>query len=83
MKPAKKFNGSRLQYTKKIKRFRKIICSDECLNTIEEMKYLTLAVDKDGEVIEDQFNIDPHTLSAIWYGLDDYEVQDLKRLIKG
>lgn len=79
MTGAKKFQGSRLQYTKKVKRFRKIICSDECPNTAEELKHLTLAVDKDGEVIEDQFNIDPHTLSAIWYGLDDYEVQDLKR----
>ena len=35
-------------------------------------------MDKDGELIEDEFNIDPHTLSAIWYGLDDYEVSDLK-----
>ncbi|OKL37005.1 PBSX family phage terminase large subunit [Domibacillus mangrovi] len=79
VKAAKKFQGSRLQYTKKIKRFKKIICSDQCPSTIDELKYLTLAVNKDGEVIEDQFNIDPHTLSAIWYGLDDYEVQDLKR----
>ena len=39
---------------------------------------MTFAVDKDGEIIEDEFNIDPHTLSAIWYGLDDYEVSDLK-----
>lgn len=35
-------------------------------------------VDKDDEIIEDEFNIDPHTLSAIWYALDDYEVADLK-----
>lgn len=39
---------------------------------------LTFAVDKDDEIIEDEFNIDPHTLSAIWYALDDYEVSDLK-----
>lgn len=26
----------------------------------------------------DEFNIDPHTLSAIWYGLDGYEVADVK-----
>lgn len=78
MKGAKKFQGSRLQYTKKIKRFKKIICSDQCPNTIRELKDLTFKVDKDGEIIEDEFNIDPHTFSAIWYGLDDYEVSDLK-----
>jgi len=75
---ALKFPGSRLQYTKKIKRFKKIICSDICTNTIFELKDLTYAKDKNGDIIEDEFNIDPHTLSAIWYALDDYEVEDLK-----
>ena len=78
MKKAKKFQGSRLQNTKKVKRFKKIICSDNCTNTIEELKDLTYAVDKNGEIIEDEFNIDPHTFSAIWYGLDGYEVADIK-----
>ena len=78
MKPCKKFQGSREVYTKKVKRFRSIVCSDRCQNIINELKELTFAVDKDGEIIEDEFNIDPHTLSAIWYGLDDYEVSDLK-----
>ncbi|EID42868.1 PBSX family phage terminase large subunit [Parageobacillus thermoglucosidasius] len=75
---ALKFPGSRLQYTKKIKRFKKIICSDRCTNTVFELKDLTYAKDKNGNIIEDEFNIDPHTLSAIWYALDDYEVEDLK-----
>lgn len=75
---AKKFQGSRLQYTKKIKRFKKIICSDACPNTIFELKDLTYKKNKNGEIIEDEFNIDPHTFSAIWYGLDDYQVSDLK-----
>lgn len=78
IRPCRKFKGSRSVYTKKVKRFRKIICADSCQNTIDELKELTFAVDKDGEIIEDEFNIDPHTLSAIWYGLDDYEVSDLK-----
>lgn len=78
IKPCKKFKGSREVYTKKVKRFRKIICAESCQNTIDELQDLTFAVDKDGEIIEDEFNIDPHTLSAIWYGLDDYEVSDLK-----
>lgn len=75
---AKKGPGSRIQNTKKVKRFKKIICSDECTNTIRELKNLTYATDKQGNIIEDEFNIDPHTLSAIWYGLDGYEVADLK-----
>lgn len=78
MKACKKFKGSREVYTKKVKRFKQIICSDKCGNIITELQDLTFAVDKDGEIIEDEFNIDPHTLSAIWYGLDDYEVSDLK-----
>ena len=75
---AKKFQGSRLQNTKKVKRFKKIICSDNCTNIIQELKDLTYAVDKNGEIIENEFNIDPHTFSAIWYGLDGYEVADIK-----
>ncbi|UZP02302.1 PBSX family phage terminase large subunit [Clostridium botulinum] len=78
MKACKKFQGSRAMYTKKVKRFKKIICADICTNTINELQDLTFKVDKDGEIIEDEFNIDPHTLSAIWYGLDDYEVSNLK-----
>ncbi|WP_144061537.1 PBSX family phage terminase large subunit [Bacillus sp. 1NLA3E] len=78
MVSAKKYQGSRIQYTKKIKRFKKIICSDQCTNTIYELKDLTYATDKNGRIIEDEFKIDPHTLSAIWYGLDDYEIADLK-----
>lgn len=78
MRACRKFQGSRSVYTKKIKRFKKIICSDACPNTISELQELTFAENKDGELLEDEFNIDPHTLSAIWYALDDYEVTDLK-----
>ena len=78
MVSAKKYQGSRIQYTKKVKRFKKIVCSDQCTNAIYELKDLTYATDKKGVIIEDEFKIDPHTLSAIWYGLDDYEVADLK-----
>ncbi|GAA0735412.1 PBSX family phage terminase large subunit [Clostridium oceanicum] len=78
MKACKKFKGSRKQYTKKVKRFHKIICSDKCVNTVYELKNLTYKENKNGEIIEDEFNIDPHTLSAIWYALDDYEVSNLK-----
>lgn len=75
---AKKGAGSRLQNTKKVKRFKKIICSDACPDVERELKDLTFKVNKQGEIVEDEFNIDPHTFSAIWYGLDDYEVASLK-----
>lgn len=75
---AKKGPGSRLQNTKKVKRFKKIICSDKCPNAIREMKNLTYATDKLGNIIPDEFNIDSHCFEAIWYALDGYEVADLK-----
>lgn len=78
MRPCHKFKGSRAVYTKKVKRFQRIICADTCEAIIHELQDLTFAEDKNGEIMEDEFNIDPHTLSAIWYGLDDYEVSDLK-----
>lgn len=80
IKKCKKFPGSRLSYTRKIKRFKKIICSPKCINTIRELRELTYKKDEKGNVIYDQFNIDPHTLSAIWYALDDYEVDSLKNV---
>ena len=60
---AKKYIGSRLQNTKKIKRFRKIVCSPKCKNTIKELKDLTYAKDSKGNAIYDEFNIDPHTFN--------------------
>lgn len=73
-----KFAGSRLSNTRKVKRFRKIIVSPKCPNTIRELKDLTYKKDKKGDTIYDQFNIDPHSLSAIWYGLDTVTVADVK-----
>ena len=79
MRGCKKFAGSRLANTKKIKRFKNIYCSDKCINAIKELKNLTYKTDRKGDLIEDEFEIDPHTLSAIWYALDDYDVTDLKK----
>ena len=73
-----KFAGSRLSNTRKIKRFRKIFISPKCKNTIRELKDLTYKKDPKGNVIYDQFNIDPHTFSAIWYALDTVTVADVK-----
>ena len=74
----KKSEGSRVANTKKVKRFRRIICSNRCINTIKELKDLTYKKNKDGSINPSQFNIDAHTLSAIWYALDDYTVANLK-----
>lgn len=70
--------GTRIANTKKIKRFHKIVCSPLLENTIAELQHLTYATDKNDEPIFDQFNIDPHTFSAIWYGLDKVTVADVK-----
>lgn len=77
-----KYHGSRLDNTKKMKRFRRIVCSPACHNVVAELETLTYATDKNDDLIYDQFNIDPHTFSAMWYGLDDYEVRDLKQIMQ-
>lgn len=74
----RKFAGSRLANTRKCKRFKRIICSPLCKNTIRELSTLTYAKDKNEELIYDEFNIDPHTFSAMWYGLDNYTVANVK-----
>jgi len=78
MRPCVKYTKSRLENTRKVKRFRRIICSPECTNTIRELQTLTYAKDNQGNMIDDEFNIDPHTFSAIWYALDNYTVADIK-----
>ncbi len=78
MRKCRKFAGSRLANVKKVKRFKKIICSTSCPNANRELSTLTYAKDPKGELIFDEFNIDPHTFSAIWYGLDGYTVANVK-----
>jgi phage terminase large subunit len=68
----------RIEQVKKVKRFKKIICSPKCKNTIRELNDLVYKEDSNGELIYDEFNIDPHTFSAIWYALDDITVADVK-----
>lgn len=80
MRGCKKYPGSRLANTRKCKRFRRIICSPNCPNCVRELSTLIYAKDNQDRMIYDEFNIDPHTFSAIWYGLDTYEVADIKEL---
>jgi len=74
-----KFSGSRLANTKKVKRLTKIVCSDKCIHCIDELQDLTYKLNRDGEIIPDEFNIDPHLFSAIWYALDGIDITDLKQ----
>lgn len=69
---------TRIEQVKKMRRFKKIICSPKCVNTIYELQELSFDVDKNNEPIYDEFTIDPHTLSAIWYALDRVSVADVK-----
>lgn len=73
-----KFAGSRLSNTRKIKRFKRIVVSPKCKNVVRELKYLTYKKDPKGNTIYDEFNIDPHSFSAIWYALDMVTVADVK-----
>ena len=73
-----KFAGSRLSNTRKIKRFKMIYVSPKCKNVIRELRDLTYKKDSKGNVIYDEFNIDPHSFSAIWYALDTVTVADPK-----
>lgn len=71
----------RIDQTRKVKRFKKIICSPACQNTIAELRGLTYKADPQGNYKYDEFNIDPHTFSAIWYALDSYDVVDIKKRV--
>lgn len=74
-----KFAGSRLSNTRKVKRFKRIVCSPKCKNVIRELRDLTYAKAKNGDTLYDKFNIDPHSFSAIWYALDTVSVADFKQ----
>lgn len=78
IRPCKKGIGSRLENVRKMKRFKNIICSPKCTNSILELENLIYAKDSHDEIIFDEFNIDPHTFSALWYALDNVTVADIK-----
>lgn len=63
-----------------MKRFKRIICSPKCKNTIRELRDLVYYKDSNGVTKYDEFNIDPHTFSALWYALDTYTVADIKEV---
>ena len=83
MRGCHKFAGSRLSNTRKIKRFKHIFVSSDCKNCWNELKDLVYYKDpRTDELTYDEFNIDPHTFSAIWYALDTYEIPDVKSRVR-
>lgn len=74
--------GTRIANTKKMKRFHEIVCLPNCINVARELGSLTYHEDRNGELDYSQFNIDPHTFSAMWYGLDIYDVPDPKQMAR-
>lgn len=64
MVKCRKYPGSRLDNTKKMKRFKKIVCSPKCKNTIRELSALTYKKDNHGNLIYDEFNVDAHTFKV-------------------
>lgn len=61
--PCRKGQGSVIEGLKKLKRFRHIYILDTCVNCVREFKDLANVVDKNGEIQEDKFNIDPHSVN--------------------
>ena len=64
--------GSVLDGLQKIKSFYKVIVSDKCKHAYQELTELCHEKDRNGEYIEDKFTLDPHTVDAMRYGLEEY-----------
>lgn len=69
----------RISNIKKVKRFKNIYCSENCINTIAELKDLTYKSDSLGNPIYDEFTIDPHTFKK---KLGVYKVMEKLELLK-
>lgn len=76
--PCKKGGGSVIEGLKKLKRFKNIYILADCKETAREFQDLSHKIDKDGNVLEDEFNLDPHLGDSCRYSLKDYEVSDIK-----
>lgn len=75
---SKKGAGSIIEGLQKIKSFKKVFISSECNQVLEDFAEFSHKKDKNGEFIEDDFNIDSHTIDAIRYALEEYIPQRLK-----
>lgn len=75
---SRKGAGSVLDGLQKIKSFKNVYISDKCKQVLEDFAEFSHKKDKNGEFIEDEFNIDSHTIDAIRYALEEYTPQRLK-----
>jgi phage terminase large subunit len=60
---SKKGAGSILDGLQKLRSFDRIVISEECPNTYMEFKELCFAKDKNGDIQEDKFTLDPHSVN--------------------
>ena len=68
----KKGANSVLEGLQKLKSFKKIYVSDKCKQTYEDLIEFSHEKDRNGEYIENKFNMDSHTIDAIRYALENY-----------
>ena len=73
IKGSKKGAGSVLDGLQKLRSFSRIVISEECPNTYREFKELCFEKDKNGEILEDKFTFDPHSIDAARYGLEPFK----------
>ncbi len=70
--------NSVIEGLQKIRSFKQIIVSDKCLHTYDDLVDYAHEKDRNGDFIEDKFNIDSHTIDAIRYALENYTPNRLK-----
>lgn len=75
---AKKGPGSVIGGIKKLKRFKKIVISDNCPNAQKEFSTIAFAKDKNDNIIEDKFSFDGHSIDSVRYAIESYELPDYK-----
>lgn len=79
---ADKGPGSVKEGIRKLRSFKRIVIDKEnCKNTKSEAEDLCFEKDMDGEIIEDQFTIDPHAWDAVRYAIENYKVKSTKAKI--
>lgn len=82
---AKKGQGSVEAGIKKLQEFDTIYISEDCPNTLREFETLEHPKDeKTGEIDENSYNIDPHSIDATRYALEKFRsfTSDLKTRVR-
>lgn len=80
---ADKGPGSVKEGVRKLRSFKRIIIdSERCRNAKNEAEDWCFEKDMDGEIIEDEFTIDPHAWDAVRYAIENYKVKTTKAKIQ-